>query len=287
MVLKFQPNERAFAPDLNNMALQLQYSVKTGVVVSASSPNAMTVDVAVGTIWFNGAEISVPAVLGLPITAAHPSLDRIDVVLINSSGVASVITGTPATTPKTASYDPTSYVAVARIFVDDGSVAIIPSQVTDVRVINAGTGGVGTIGKYVESGIVSQSTVSVTHNLDDLEPVVQCYDNFLNMIFPSTVVVNSSNNLTVTFTPAFTGKIVVQGGVTGGGGSGGVTYVHNQVTSSTTWTIVHNLGQQIVQVMLYDSAGLWIQPQSIQLNSSTQCTVTLLSPESGQAIVIR
>ncbi len=324
MVLKFEKNKRAYVSDLNNLAMMNRNAVRNGCEVVAHSPADMGVRVSSGSVFFGQNVVSV-AEQDLTINESHQSYDRIDLIVVDNTGTASVIVGTPEQEPHTPDYDPLNYVVLARIWVDDLATTIETTNIVDLRVLNEG---IGTFGKYVESGITSQTSVSVMHNLNDYEPVVICYDESNRVVIPESIVVNSDDEITVTFNPAFSGKIVVQGG--SGGTSGGAvspltireqdgsptvlnvddikvsngtltdegdgtvsldlsgtpgTYIHNQTTSSTTWVINHNLGQQVVQVQCYDSSGYWIQPHSIQLNDANTCTVTLLSSESGQAIV--
>ena len=83
--------------------------VNTGAVTALGSPN-MSVNVDTMQAWMQGFWYRNPAVINLTITAAHPSLPRIDRVVLTLSvtGTApyyagsitvSVITGTPAASP--------------------------------------------------------------------------------------------------------------------------------------------------------------------------------------------
>lgn len=321
-MLMFEKNVRAYVSDLNNIAYMSRIAVRQGCSVVERSPTIMGVRVNAGTVFFGNNSVSVVQ-QDLVISPSDPSYDRIDLVVVNDSGTASVITGLPEIEPHTPDYDPESYVVLARVFVDDLSTIVVTANITDIRIINSG---VGTFGKYVESGIIAQTSVVVQHGLNDTEPVIICYDALNKMVIPESITIDSSIQITATFNPAFTGKIIVQGGAAGAGGSlfaltvkdddgtptvlsvneirvsngsltddgGGAvsidisaqeSYIHNQVGASNTWVINHNLGQQVVSVQCYDSAGYWIQPNTIQLNSANQCTITFLSSESGDAII--
>ena len=63
-------------------------------------------------------------------------------------------------------------------------------------------------------------------------------------------------------------------------------YVHNQIASSDTWVIIHNLGK-FPSVSVVDSAGTLVRGV-IVYNSLNQCTITFFSrgnpvPFSGNA----
>jgi hypothetical protein len=322
MVLTFEKNKRAYVSDLNNLAVMNLNAVRNGCNVIEHSPLDMGVRVQVGTVFFGSSVVSI-AQQDVAISPAHASFDRIDLIVVNSGGTASVITGTAELEPHTPNYDPLSYVVLARVYVDDLVTNIPQSKITDLRIINEA---IGTFGKYVEDSITSQTSVAVVHNLGDEEPMVACYDSSNMLTIPESLTIDTADQVTVTFNPAFSGKIVVQGGSGGAGGGGtlkvkeqdgiptilGVneirinnntltdegggaismqldgtpgTYIHTQGSSNLTWTINHNLGQQIVQIMCYDASDFWIQPHQIQLISSNQAVVTFLSTQSGKAIV--
>jgi len=63
------------------------------------------------------------------------------------------------------------------------------------------------------------------------------------------------------------------------------TYVHTQSISTTTWLVNHNLGQQHVLVQCFDDTDKMILPHEIQLNSSSQCTLTFTTTQSGHAVI--
>ncbi len=63
-------------------------------------------------------------------------------------------------------------------------------------------------------------------------------------------------------------------------------YVHNQIASSATWVIVHNLGK-FPSVSIVDSAGTVVRGV-VTYDSLNQCTITFFSkgapaPFSGKA----
>lgn len=71
--------------------------------------------------------------------AAHATLDRIDVIALNTSGTVTVIAGTPSATPSEPSVDPAAYLKLAIVLVTHATSA--PPAVTTITIYseNAGT----------------------------------------------------------------------------------------------------------------------------------------------------
>jgi len=128
------------------------------VVTQAGSPN-MTVLVETGYASIPGTESALQgnyyvvndAQVTLSITAAHATLARIDIVVINVrdafySGVSNdvqlqVIAGTPASSP-VAPAAPVNAIIVAEVAVGAGVTSITNANITDVRFYMAAAGGV-------------------------------------------------------------------------------------------------------------------------------------------------
>ena len=64
--------------------------------------------------------------------------------------------------------------------------------------------------QHIES-VTSQTSVTVNHNIGQKFVIVQCYDSSDVMVVPNSVTLTDANNTAVTFSPAFTGNIVVMG----------------------------------------------------------------------------
>ena len=69
-----------------------------------------------------------------------------------------------------------------------------------------------TANKHKET-FTSQTSVTVTHNLNDSYPVVQIYDDNDVLIGADSVTITDSNNITVTFGESTTGTIIIHKGV--------------------------------------------------------------------------
>lgn len=355
---------RVFAPDLNNLAKQLRFGVKTSgaCLVTQHTPNNMSVDVAAGTVIFDAADVVVAGTTVI-IGASDPSNDRIDLVVVNSAGTVSVIAGTPATIPKAATYDPAVYLPLARVLVGDLVTAIVNADITDLRIYNVGlsslevkevdgtpdvtsvktirvtngtltddgggqvtisTGGSGIEVKEVDGApdvsgvtivrvsngtltddgggqvtistsagvnafsqaIVSQTNVTITHNLGDTAPVVQVYGTDGEQITPDVIDITDSNNVNLQFNTATSGTVVIHGGAASAKEGGVATYLHTQGAGSATWTVTHNLNDLNPVIMVFDSSGNPVEPQSIAIVNSNQLTVTFGSSQTGSVRVL-
>jgi hypothetical protein len=71
------------------------------------------------------------------LTAADPSLDRIDAIICNTSGVATYVTGTPSATPAPPAIDITSQIQLTFVYVAAGATAPSDITVTDIYHENA------------------------------------------------------------------------------------------------------------------------------------------------------
>jgi len=141
-----------------------------------------------------------------------------------------------------------------------------------------------TITAYTQIQTDPSSVWSICHDLNTITPAVQMYDNNNQMFYPDNVQIVDSNNIIVTLANAIVGRCVVLSGTTVGvspASIGNTTYVYNQVTAASTWTISHNLGQfPLVRVFVNNQE---IQPQTITFTSINQVTITFSSPQVGMA----
>lgn len=67
---------------------------------------------------------------------------------------------------------------------------------------------------------------------------------------------------------------------------GGKVYNHTQGSSSTTWTINHNLNERLVDVIVSDGSYEKIVPDVVTFTSVNQVTLTFFEAVSGYAKVI-
>ncbi len=66
---------------------------------------------------------------------------------------------------------------------------------------------------------------------------------------------------------------------------GGKVYNHTQASANTTWTIIHNLNERLVDVVVSDSSYNQIFPDTIVFTSVNQVTLTFFESVSGYAKV--
>lgn len=209
--------EKVTSAELNNLAYANKNSILSGCEVTAQTSPNMTVQVSSGTAFFSETNVSVSAVSSLTIASNTSSFNRLDLIAINNIGTVSVIQGTASSNPYVPDYDPELYIIVAYITVQPNTTLIASSKIKDIRVLNVGGsggsgGGVGGVSKYVQS-YTSQTSVSVTHNLDDEDVVVQIINSDGTTNTTATVDRVDENNITVTLGSSSTGYVVVHGGM--------------------------------------------------------------------------
>jgi hypothetical protein len=64
-----------------------------------------------------------------------------------------------------------------------------------------------------------------------------------------------------------------------------MSYVHTQSVASTTWTVNHNLGKDVI-IQIIDGDGLVLIPDEIENTSPNQATVTFSNAQVGRAICV-
>ena len=143
--------------------------------------------------------------------------------------------------------------------------------------------GVGGLGRFIET-FTSQTSVTVTHNLGDLNPVVQVYDSNNEQITPDTIDVLSGSQVQVDFSSSTTGFIAVHGGQ--GVDVGTTAYFSQSFTSQTSVAVAHGLNQKYVQVQVFDNSDELIIPDSVTLTDADNLTVTFAGSETGKVVVV-
>jgi hypothetical protein len=282
MTLSFNKNDRAFVPDLNNAALMLRRAVRAGCDVLESGPPDMDTNIQSGQVIFDTTIIDV-APQAVTHAASDPSLDRYDLVVVDNTGVGSVITGTPATEPQTPTYNPLTYVVLARVLVQDGVVAIPQADIIDIRVLSTGLiAGAGGIGRHITT-FTGQTTLNINHGLGDDAPVVQVYDNLGEQITPDTIDIVDADNVDVTFSVSTTGTVIIHGGESAFTGT--TAFYQMSFVAQTTVNVPHNLGIEPVHVTCYDGAGVQIEPLSVTIVDLDNVTVVFSASTTGRIAV--
>jgi hypothetical protein len=105
--------------------------VLTGCDVQAQSTPDMTVKILAGQIQIGTLTPTMNPVT-LAVTPGHVSLNRLDLVVANTTGVASVVPGVPAQFPVFPAL-PTNTIALAAIYVQTVATLVAPGNLTDKR----------------------------------------------------------------------------------------------------------------------------------------------------------
>jgi hypothetical protein len=125
---------RLFSTDLLILSQPASLTgVKSGCAVTAQGSPDMTVAVASGVIYWLFSEVAVSSG-NVTITAADATNPRIDLVVVNSSGVKSAVAGTPAAAPLEPAL-PALSVALAQVYVPATDTTIGSTQIYDRRII--------------------------------------------------------------------------------------------------------------------------------------------------------
>ena len=247
MVYKFWKDrshgENVMYPELANMILNNTNYVTTGCGVTFNA--TMDIDIASGTIHIGGSDVSVTGTTET-ITNGDASHPRVDLVRVNSSGVISVLAGTPSSAPVSADYTEIDYVVIGIIYVPASATTITSSEVEDIGMVNANASGAttflaltdtpatftadkwlkanaggtalewttapttGTV-TSVKATFTSQTSLAINHALNDDTPIVQVYDNLNKQVTPDDIEIIDANNVTITFATATTGRYVIHG----------------------------------------------------------------------------
>ena len=134
-------------------------------------------------------------------------------------------------------------------------------------------------GEYSEM-FAAAAVVTITHDLNTTNVIVQIYDASGNQVIPQGIGVTSANAVTLTFGGPVAGSAVVIGLPTE------VAQFNASWTSQTSVAITHNLNTTAVIVQVYDASGNQVIPEQITVTSSTVVTLTFGVSFTGSAVVI-
>lgn len=163
MTLQFMPSDADAtfpaqaipdAVDFDILLLAFQGTApKSGCDVTESASPGMKVDIASGTGYLAWVEVDVSTQADKTIATADGSLDRVDLVSINSGGTAVVTTGTPAVAADVVAPPvPASSIPLAYVYVPASDTSIVDNQIVDKRVIITKASPGGTTFSAVNTG---------------------------------------------------------------------------------------------------------------------------------------
>jgi len=125
---------RLYAADLQMLTQTASLTgTKSGLQVAAQGSPNMTVQVGSGEIYWLNSVVAVAAG-NVTITAANATNPRIDLVVVDSSGVKSAVAGTAAAVP-TSPAIPANSVVLAQVFVPANDTTISTAQIKDRRIV--------------------------------------------------------------------------------------------------------------------------------------------------------
>lgn len=138
------------------------------------------------------------------------------------------------------------------------------------------TGGAGTTASYVHEESTSSITWNVSHDLNTDKPIVICYDQNDEVVFPKEITIIDSTSFNIEFYSSESGhSSLIE-----------PEFVHEQTTPSSSWTVMHNLDETNPVVECLDIDGKSIVPLNIEYITSNRIDVTFPSNETGYVLVI-
>ena len=126
------------------------------------------------------------------------------------------------------------------------------------------------------------NATSLSSSLNDRIDIVTGSVDALNTFSSSVVLTSETASMTVlSASYALTAAFALNAG----GGGEGKTYIHNQTSASTTWTVTHNLGERYPSIEVFDSNGYVVIPGDILAQNDNTLVVTFPSAQSGKVSV--
>lgn len=115
-----------------------------------------------------------------------------------------------------------------------------------------GGGGGGSVASYLHTQSTNSASWVVTHDLGNSQPIVQVFDNANTIIVPENIVINSANQLTVTFSTAIQGYVRVAGGSISGDSFPNIVFVSQASDFPAAISGVRTLGAGVTYFITDD-----------------------------------
>jgi len=137
---------------------------------------------------------------------------------------------------------------------------------------------------YTHVQTTPASTWNITHNLNTTSVNIQIFDSTNKVVIPESIETTGSTTAVINFGTSADGRAVVVSGHFDGTLKAMYAYTHFQSSSSTTWTINHNLGYNpIVRIFIGNQE---VQPLTITHINTNQVVITFNTAQVGYARLI-
>lgn len=140
---------------------------------------------------------------------------------------------------------------------------------------------------YTHTQSVGSELWEITHSLNTTSVQVQVFDASNSMIIPEDITITGPNTVSISFGAGnniAVGKATVVTGYFDGVQKPTYAYTWYQTSSSSTWTINHNLGYEpIVRVFMGTNE---VQPSGISFPDMFTTVISFATPVAGTARLI-
>ena len=181
--------------------------------------------------------------------------------------------------------------SVSSTFAGTSSYALTASYVDNPTIVSGST---------KKTTVTSASTTwSLNHQMNERYPSITVFDSDGYVVIPTGVRAIDSNNIEVYFSIAQTGTVIAtlggsgavgatgdsgSSGTSGADGIGGYTQTY---TSSTTWSVAHNLDLDYPGITVWDSNRKVIIPSEITSVDSNNLQITFPIAQAGEVHIVR
>lgn len=142
---------------------------------------------------------------------------------------------------------------------------------------------------YIYDQVGTSATWTVVHNLNTTNPLIQVYDDDLQLTIPEMVTPIDNNTIEITFGTAIAGRAIAMKGMQADDDLYGGTilpepsaYKFTQSSALGTWVVRHKLGYYPI-VTVFDENDVEIIPSNIVNDDIFQTTITFSSAVTGYA----
>lgn len=146
--------------------------------------------------------------------------------------------------------------------------------------MESGAGSGGVLSDTYTASWVDATVVTITHNLGTTDVCIEVFDAARTVFEPETVKVLDANTAVLSFGAPFTGSVVVIKG------KPGATVYSDSFTNQTSITLLHGLGTKQIVIQCYDSTGLQVIPEVLQVPDNNHVFLEFAENFSGTVVVI-